>query len=165
MAKHFEQPVDRFPLAWPVGWPRTPAGQRRRIEECDRIGAQGPVLSTNLELRMDGQPRADAKPVDGDPGVAIYFRHKGRPIVFACDKWDRVPDNIAAIARHIWSIRCQDRWGVGRLEQALAGYQRLLSGKRAWFEVLGFVSPPAHWSHIEDASASRSCARRRSEAT
>lgn len=186
MTKILEQPVDRFPLAWPAGWPRTPAINRQRapfhrlgtrtitpqggaaydvkekrditlagaieqlMRECDRLGAQGPVLSTNVELRMDGQPKGGrAEP--GDPGVALYFRHKNRPIVLACDKWSRVPDNVSAIARHIEAIRAQDRWGVGRLEQALAGYQRLLSGRRAWWEVLGFSRPPVQWSLIEEA--------------
>lgn len=182
MTKILEQPVDRFPLAWPIGWPRTPASRRQRapfhrinqrygengsnwkekkqltlasaieqlVRECDRLNAQGSVLSTNIELRLDGQPKGDGRPVDGDPGVAIYFRYKGKPIVFACDKWDRAADNISAIARHIEAIRAQDRWGVGRLEQALAGYTRLLSGKRAWFEVLGFSAPPVAWQPIDD---------------
>lgn len=187
MTKILEQPVDRFPLAWPAGWPRTPLPDRRRapfayvvttqqtvglpgqqttydrrdkkaltmaraveqlMRECGRLGAEGPVLSTNVELRLDGQPRADRRLPD-DTGVALYFRHKNKPIVMACDKWDRVPDNIAAIARHIETIRAQDRYGVGRLEQALAGYQRLLTGRRAWWEVLGFSAPPANWEPIQ----------------
>jgi hypothetical protein len=187
MTKILEQPVDRFPLAWPVGWPRTTAGDRKRapffrvstssystgqgaqtqwhqrkdkkpltmagaveqlMRECERLGAQGPVLSTNVELRLDGQPRGD-RAMPSDVGVALYFRHKNKPIVMACDKWSTVADNIAAIARHIETIRAQDRYGVGRLEQALAGYQRLLTGRRAWWEVLGFSTPPVVWEIIQ----------------
>jgi hypothetical protein len=33
-----------------------------------------------------------------------------------------VADNIAAIAAHIDAIRRQDRYGVGTLDQAFAGY-------------------------------------------
>lgn len=186
MTKILEQPVDRYPLAWPDGWPRTPAAQRQRapfhritsewrgdaqtgynsktkrqltlagaveqlVGEVERLRATRPVLSTNVELRLDGQPKGDGRPTNGDPGAAIYFLHKNRPIVFACDKWDRVADNISAIARHIESIRAQDRWGVGRLEQALAGYQKLLSGRRAWFEVLGLSVVPVEWRVVQDA--------------
>jgi hypothetical protein len=185
MTKILEQPVDRYPLAWPVGWPRTAAAERkpapffkvahetygtgdtsyqhkvkrpltmagaveRLMRECDRIGADGPVLSTNVQLRLDGLPRGD-RPMPSDVGAALYFRHKGKPIVMACDRWSTVPGNIAAIAGHIEAIRAQDRYGVGRLEQALAGYQRLLSGRRAWFEVLGLSRPPANWEPIETA--------------
>lgn len=183
MTKILEQPVDRFPLAWPVGWPRTDGRDRKRapfayvqeetrgtgdsvytyknkkpltmaraveqlMRECDRLRAEGPVLSTNVELRLDGQPRSDRRSPE-DVGVALYFRHKNKPIVMACDRWTTVADNVAAIARHIETIRAQDRYGVGRLEQALAGYQRLLSGRRAWWEVLRFSAPPVEWRQIE----------------
>lgn len=167
--------VDRYPLAWPVGWPRTQAGNRRparfhsrseagglsrnkamtlgialdRLErELNFIAAQAAVLSTNLPLGIRGSPLHLPKPHFDDPGVAVYFRHKGKPIVLACDKWSTVADNVAAIAAHIDAIRRMDRYGVGRLEQALAGYTRLLSGRRAWFDVLD-VQPHAPWEHIE----------------
>jgi len=165
----------RYPLAWPIGWPRTKqrrassfgmttelAGVKRRVAinmrtaidrlmaELDRIGATAPVLSTNVELRLDGLPMGNrAEPFD--VGVAVYFRHKGRPIVFACDKWQTVAENVAAIAQHIDAIRRMDRYGVGRLEQALAGYQRMLSGRRAWFDVLGFPEPPTSFATVERA--------------
>lgn len=180
MTKILDQPVDRYPLAWPAGWPKTPPAERRvapffttvmrttetgsyrdkrtltmagaverLMRECDRLKAEGPVLSSNVELRLDGQPRGD-RGAPSDPGVALYFRHKNKPIVMACDRWTTVAGNIAAIAGHIEALRATDRYGVGKLEQALAGYQRLLSGRRAWFEVLGFNPPPANWAPIED---------------
>lgn len=180
--KSLDEQVDRYPLAWPVGWQRTPAGQRTvarfsrkettygqngnwtrsksltlgvaldRLEgELNRLRVQSVIISTNLPLGVRGAPRADARPDDNDPGVAVYFRHKNKPIVLACDKWTTVQDNVAAIAAHIDAIRRMDRYGVGKLEQALAGYTRLLTGKRAWFEVLGFAGPPSEWSRIEDA--------------
>ncbi len=126
------------------------AAVERLMRECDRLGAQGPVLSTNVALRLDGMPRSDQSMVIAEPGAALYFRHKHKPIVMACDKWDRVSDNIAAIAGHIEALRATDRYGVGRLEQALAGYQRLLSGRRAWFEVLGFTRPPVEWNRVAE---------------
>lgn len=168
--------AERYPLAWPLGWPRTAMrsvarfgsrgdgiGLKRmtvatalaRLEgELDRLRCTDVVLSTNVRLRVSGIVHGDGKPDNGDPGVAVYFRHKNKPIVLACDKWTTVPDNITAIAEHVRAIRGMDRYGVGRLEQALAGYTRLLPGRRAWFEVLGLRTLPMMnddgWKVVED---------------
>ena len=108
------------------------------IGELSRLCASRSVVSTNVALRLDGLPYANQKPPQ-DPGAAVYFVLKGKPIVLACDKWDRVEDNVYAIARHIESIRAQDRWGVGRIEQAFAGYMALPAPMdlKPWWEVLG----------------------------
>ncbi|NJP11408.1 MAG: J domain-containing protein [Leptolyngbyaceae cyanobacterium RU_5_1] len=47
-------------------------------------------------------------------------------MALACDAWDRVEDNIWAIAKHIDALRGQQRWGVGTIEQAFRGYQAYL---------------------------------------
>lgn len=119
----------RYPLTWPTGWKRTPTHARRRAafrhnrtelsiyqatsrlqDELGRLGTQSEILSTNVETRLDGTPRSDRKaPID--PGVAVYFTLKGQPRCLACDKWDRVADNIAAIAAHIEAIRAVDEAG------------------------------------------------------
>lgn len=108
------------------------------IGELSRLGASRSVVSTNVAVRLDGLPYANQKP-PSDPGAAIYFVLKSKPIVLACDKWDRVEDNVYAIARHIESIRAQERWGVGRIEQAFAGYMALPAplDLKPWWEVFG----------------------------
>lgn len=115
------------------------AAARRLQDQLDKLGASGVLLSTNVELKLDGQPRSNRRDPD-DVGVAVYFKVKGADRVLACDKWDRVPDNIAAIALHIDAMRRQDRYGVGTLDQAFAGYAALPSpemvGKRPWRQVL-----------------------------
>jgi len=151
--------VSRFPLAWPAGWVRTMPGRRtratfstketldqrltvilgvKRLErELDALGAARPTLSTNVELRLDGRPRSDSEP--SDPGVAVYFGFKGKATVFACDRYTRVADNIAAIAAHIDALRRIQRYGVGSIEQALAGYKALPADSAAdWRSVFGF---------------------------
>jgi hypothetical protein len=151
--------VKRFPLEWPVGWKRTarhqrlvaPFGTKRtstgkltvqlattRLElEVDRLGARNPVLSTNVSLRLDGRPRSDENPTD--PGAAIYFSFKGKAVVLACDRFQTVADNIAAIAGHIEALRRVERYGVGTIEQALAGYKALPADSAAnWRAVFGF---------------------------
>lgn len=105
------------------------------------VGDWNVVISTNVELRQDGQPYSNRKPPE-DPGAAVYFKLKGKPCVLACDKWNRVEDNLSAIARHIEAIRGQDRWGVGSVEQAFAGYTALpapgdVNHEGTWWSVLG----------------------------
>jgi hypothetical protein len=154
-----------FPLQWPAGWPRAKRRERAKFNqkvsngrydetkavsvavardrlqrELDLLRASYPTLSTNVELRLDGQPRSDRRDPD-DPGVAVYFRFQGKDMALACDKWDRVADNIVAIAKHIEALRGMDRWGVGTAAQAFAGYEALPAPEQ-WWQVLG-VSPAA----------------------
>src|SRR3546814_3449372 len=56
--------------------------------------------------------------------------------LLACDRWYRAADNMVAIAKHIEAIRGMDRWGVGSIDQAFAGYQALPAPEQ-WFQVLG----------------------------
>lgn len=164
--------VQRFPLAWPAGWTRTLRHRRTRASfgtkhsadgrlsifaatdrlegELDRLGARNSILSTNVSLRLDGRPRSDEEP--DDRGAAVYFAFKGRATVFACDKYDRVADNIAAIAAHIDALRRIERYGVGSLEQALAGYKALPADSAAdWRQVFGFT--PNSTPTLEDLDA------------
>jgi hypothetical protein len=109
-------------------------------DELRRLGASLPILSTNVRLRQDGIPYSAQKTPD-DPGAAVYFKLKGMALALACDKWNRVEDNVVAIARHIEALRAQERWGVGRIEQAFRGYAALpgpgASTGESWWLVLG----------------------------
>lgn len=112
----------------------------RLMGELRRLGARGMVISSNLQVRQDGLPYAQqAKRLD-DPGVAVYFRLNNSPRVLACDKWLSAAENIAAIAGHISAIRAQDRYGVGTLEQAFAGYTAIpqKTGGEDWRSEMGF---------------------------
>lgn len=145
-----------YPLSWPAGWKRTSyrtraifksdgrevtiaIARKRLADQLDLLRANNVILSTNVELRADGQPRSDRRP-PVDPGVAVYFDLKRRPTVLACDKWDRVADNIVALAKHIEAMRGMDRWGVGTLEQAFTGYQAL-PAPDPWWKTLGLSGP------------------------
>ena len=150
-----------FPLTWPDRWPRTPKHRqqdsrfkrptrsparnhsmdevrRELANEIDRLGARKAILSTNVRLRLDGLPYSNQSQPD-DRGAAVYFELKGKPVSLACDKWNRVEDNIWAIVKHIESLRGQDRWGVGNIEQAFRGYMALPERASGgdWWEVLG----------------------------
>lgn len=155
------------PLQWPMGRPRTPAGERTRSRfgknwaskptvaegsgavylELERLGCGdwNVVISTNLNLRLDGRPRS-GQPEPADPGVAVFFRLEGEPYVIACDRWDRVGCNLLAVAKHIEALRGIERWGCGSVREAFAGYKRLpppptSSSRRHWRVVLQLDEP------------------------
>ena len=142
---------EAYPLDWPANWPRHKGergraafgtrgrgdyggkdqlsianGLSRLTREMNLLAAWNEqcVVSSNVELRLDGLPGSNRRAPD-DPGVAVYFRLDGNPYCLACDKWDRVADNLAAVAAHIGAMRGQERWGVGSTEQAFAGYAAL----------------------------------------
>lgn len=128
---------EAYPLHWPAGWPRTAKPERSRFDvtmgiatsellnQLRLMGARYPVISTNVELRRDGLPRADRRqPVDC--GVAVYFQRRGKQMTFACDRWDRVGDNIRAICKTIEAMRGIERWGASdMMERAFAAFEAL----------------------------------------
>ncbi len=99
--------TEAYPLQWPDHRPRAKRRERARFDttqhiaqlsllnEIRRLGGTHSVISTNLQLRNDGMPYASRRAPD-DPGVAVYFSYKDRPVCFACDRWDRVQDNMPA---------------------------------------------------------------------
>jgi hypothetical protein len=174
-----------YPLQWPKGKPRTPwdarergrFGKQRHIQhdtfsysmkgnlsvaealkrlqgEIDRLGAYLPVVSSNLETRRDGLPRSGQRKPE-DPGVAFYFRLKDKPIVLACDHYDTVEANIAAIAAHIDAMRAMERHGVGSLEQMFAGFMALPPAVAPddWRTVLGNPGTLADAERVYRAAA------------
>lgn len=88
-------------------------------------------------MNLRGIPRGDERP--SDPGVAVYFSFRGKATVLACDRYTSVAGNIAAMAAHIEALRRIERYGVGTIEQALAGYKALPADTAAdWRKVFGF---------------------------
>ena len=114
------------------------------------------TVSTNLRTRNDGLPYSNARQPE-DPGVAVYLELDGEPHVFPCDCWDRVADNIAAIAAHLGAMRGMERWGVGDLRRVFQGFNALPPGSgesfghvEHWWDVLG-VTQDARRPEIETA--------------
>lgn len=111
----------------------------RLAGELRRLGVRDVdwLISSNLRVRLDGLPYADQRNPD-DVGVAVYFKLSGKDRCLACDAWHRIADNMAAIAGHIEAIRAIDRYKVGTLDQAFAGYVGLPSKGSTWRTTLGF---------------------------
>src|SRR5437660_1562945 len=60
---------------------------KRLQREVDLLGAKSVVLSTNVELRLDGLPHSNRHEPD-DPGACLYFHLNGKPHAMPCDLWD-----------------------------------------------------------------------------
>lgn len=123
----------------------------RLQDQLERLGATSIILSTNVQLTIGGEPRGDRRDPD-DPGAAVYFRQNDHDRVLACDKWDTVAGNIAALAQHIDAIRRVERYGVGTLEQVFSGYDRLPppseENRPPWRKILGFK--PVNFVSVDD---------------
>lgn len=165
-----------YPVAWPTGRPKTgyrkealfrsegrrllfEMAVRRLRHQVSAITAAGQswrccemTLSTNFELKVNGLLRRD-RGAPSDPSVAFYFELDDEPHVLACDRWNTVADNIAAIAAHIEALRGQERWGVSTMKQAFAGHLALPAPEQ-WWQVLG-LSSNATRSDIKTAFRSK----------
>ena len=109
----------------------TKTGQGWRIDPDDVI------ISTNMRVKLDGTPYSNQRdPLDS--GVAVYFNLDDVQYCFPCDKWDRVADNITAIAAHLEAMRGMERWGVGESHDVFTGFKALPAAAQldCW-EILG----------------------------
>lgn len=170
--------ADAYPLAWPDGWPRTPAAnqvdaqhQFKRpdkqkgygtkpwtfaaarlalIEEIFRLSnLQSAVVSSNWPLDRKGHARADARRPP-DQGIAIYFTRGGKQFALACDRYVRAEENMRSLTLALDAMRQLERHGGGvMMEKAFAGFVALPAPPSCW-EVLG-LTPTADTQDVQDA--------------
>lgn len=160
------QHVEAYPLHWPQGRGRSryrksaafgkktrtngwtnkmqlsvAEATHRLLDELRMLGISqgGAIISTNLKVRLDGLPRSSQKKPD-DPGVSVWFVYDGQPTCLACDRYDRVADNMAAIAKHIEATRAIARHGVGSVADVFRGFKALpeTGTPSSWRAALGF---------------------------
>lgn len=141
-----------YPLYWPESWPRTEASKIKRAQfkdrsvfvarkelefEVRRFGGRDLIISSNLELKLDGTPRSGQKQ-PADKGVAVYFERKGSPMALACDVYGTVEDNLWALVRTLDALRQIERDGSPALiNRAFKGFAALPDpDARQWYEVL-----------------------------
>lgn len=151
--------AEAYPLQWPEGWPRTApharesdkrfAGSKygltmgrardRLIAELERMGVRDLVVSSNVALRGDGLPYSSQRRID-DPGVAVYFTLKKRPLAMANDRFTSVAGNMRSLGLAIEAMRQLERHGGGHMmERAFTGFAALAppDWKKPWREVFG----------------------------
>lgn len=159
--------ITAYPLSWPAGWTRTKYAKRSQYgdrslavareavtREVRLLGGTALIISSNLELRLDGFPRSGQRqPLD--KGVAIYFKYKSQPVAFACDKWLSVEDNLWAISLALSAIRQIERTGASEmLDRAFQGFDALPApgetASESWWTVLG-LPPSCTLTEAQDA--------------
>ena len=87
--------VTAFPLCWPPGKKRHRDGRRaaafktnydRTVREIQvavrRLGGTELLVSSDMPVRRDGFPMSN-RSTPKDPGVAVYFKRKGKSVCFA----------------------------------------------------------------------------------
>lgn len=103
------------------------------------ISSERAIISTNVEPRLDGLPRSGREPQD--PGAAVYWEtgSKKTQRCMAIDMYDRVADNLAAIAATLAAMRAIERHGGATiLDRAFLGFAALPEkASQPWREVLG----------------------------
>lgn len=149
-----------YPLQWPPHIKRTskhkqinsrfdisPDRARRMLrEESEKMGRYV-VISTNVELRRDGEPYANRKP-PSDTGVAVYFKRKGQQVCLSCDQYIHVWENMRAIGKTLEAMRGIERWGTSELlDQAFSGFTAIpppdqmstivTEAPTNWWDILG----------------------------
>lgn len=167
--------VTAHPLCWPDGWSRTPPharkddsqfsrrdsfrnawvsltfdhARRTLADELEKLRASHIVVSSNVPLRIDGQPSGGAAERRyEDPGIAVYFQHKGKPMVMAADRYKSCAGNMRSLALAIEALRTLERHGGGMMmERAFQGFSALpppegSTPKRPWWEVMRYSADP-----------------------
>lgn len=106
------------------------------------IGDWNVIVSTNMPVRGDGLPYSNRREPE-DCGAAVYWRTNAQQMYqcIAIDQYDRLADNLAAIAGTLDALRAIERWGgAAILERATAGLKELPNGASgnatAWWVVL-----------------------------
>ncbi len=151
-------PASAYPLQWPEGWPRTPSGERdtsspfltsfeearhELLDELKKLKVSNAIISSSVPVRSNGEPRAVLveEQVD-DPGVAVYFTLRERPLVMARDLYESVADNLRLITltlSHLCGI--ERHGGDTMMQRALQGFSEF-----AW--VASADVPPPPWAGI-----------------
>lgn len=106
-----------------IPWPATLLLLER---ELNQLGADSVVFQIDLresDIRLDGLPRADARPTD--PAVIISFKSKHGPLRYFCDQFRGWQDNVRAIALGLEALRKVERYGITHRGEQYAGWKQL----------------------------------------
>lgn len=155
--------IEAYPLCWPVGYQRTLDRKNSRFKqtlgaarttlkaEVNAIGGKDLIISTNIPVRQDGEFYvAHARYKIEDPGVAIYFNRNGNQVALCCDTYERIWENMYALARTLEALRQISRDGVSDfLNRSFTGFQALPETTSAEREIWMILDLPGKPDSIE----------------
>jgi hypothetical protein len=109
------------------------AGWHNTLELLERelgyLGARDVVIEADLteqEIRLDGWPRADARPAS--PRIVVSFDSKYGPLRYATDVFEIYQHNVRAIALGLEALRKVDRYGITKRGEQYTGWKALPPG-------------------------------------
>lgn len=129
------RPLRPYDFPTPDGWTSqfnsTYAQTLTLLEhELGQLGAHDVVIQIDLDegdLRLDGMPRASARP--HRPGVAISFTSREHgPLRYATNVYFPWQANLRAIALGLESLRRVDRYGITSKGEQYTGWKALPAG-------------------------------------
>lgn len=130
------RPISTFPAEFTTGrmtnspfrsgWMATMELLERELE---KLGARSAVIELALmegEIRLDGWPRAGARPTH--PGVVVSFDSRHGPLRYGTDAFHYWQDNVRAIALGLEALRKVERYGIGKRGEQYQGWRQLTAG-------------------------------------
>jgi hypothetical protein len=126
-------------------------GTARVLHALNQMGFnRSVIISSNLLLRNDELPRSGQREPD-DPGVSVYWGVGTQARCIAVDRYDRVADNLAAIAATLDAMRAIERHGgASILDRAFTGFTALPAPEQPW-QTLGIGTSRPTREEVEDA--------------
>ena len=111
-------------------WSRFGASLSATVEtlarELRHLDAKRIVLQLDLrerDIRIDGFPRADARP--SSPAVVLAFESKWGALRYATGEFEDWKDNLRAIALSMEALRKVDRYGVSKRGEQYTGWRAI----------------------------------------
>ena len=87
------------------------------------------IAMREQDFRLDGMPRANARPEH--PGVILAIESTKGPLSFPCDRFLTWQDNLRAIALSLEALRRIDRYGITPNAEQYTGWKQLPGGGAA----------------------------------
>jgi hypothetical protein len=134
----------------------------RCLDDLDRelrhLNARDIIVEVHLKLsqiRNDGWPKSDARPVE--PGVIVSFTSRVGPLRYRCDKYTDWQANIRAISLTLQALRDVDRYDCTSDAEQYRGFSALPAQSSATLnaEAAARVLIAHVHGHLDASDASR----------
>lgn len=119
--------------------------------EAQMLGTSYVVIEIDLpeeRIRLDGWPKADARPAD--PGVAVFLAGTSHgDLRYECRRFRQWQDNVRAIALALEALRKVQRYGVGGRGEQYVGWKAIEAATTSTTEAIQVLQPYAHVTEDE----------------